>query len=241
MVDNNNPAGRLYNLLKKVTKKDKGKIGYIVWRDLLNTNDNQILFHNLEQIAGLPRVIKEQIKLRGNNYETLLKSLTEIENAFSTLVYLNNPFEVFIGKIDKSMFLTLEVCSEILSSQCPQEHIDSGELSNLRDDIQKLITEILDSDIKESLKKFMVRHLRAIDSAIQDYMISGIEPLEREFEAIIGAAKLYFDPDICENMNNTKQGNKFWEIVGRIATFIGIASGTLKISESVIKFLPILK
>lgn len=85
---------------------------------------------------------------------------------------------------------------------------------------QKFKKELVESDSPESLQKFILERLNAIESAIHDYKIYGIKPVETEIERSVGLLVMrrgVFNKD-------KSWSKKFFNLITKIGTIISFAN-----------------
>jgi hypothetical protein len=239
MTNSNNPAGRLYNLFEKGKKpsykKDRVRE---VWTDLLYVpkNDNSILLGRIGRVMALPPLIEKKIRQEEDiDHSVYLRWLPKVSNAFK-LLNLEAPWHNFIEPIDQMTLYGLEICSEQLSRKQPELEIKTGDIEKIKNEVEKLLQEIISSDIEKNLKDFLLNHIGKIKNAIEEYEFEGVVPLQKAFESTIGAISLH--PEIHEKIKSSKHREGFWTFLTRVALVLSLVVGSIQIGKDTIPLLP---
>lgn len=239
MANPNNPAGRLYNLLKEREKPSFQKMKVRdVWCVLLGVgvNDTPILLRRIAKVIALPSLIEQQIKQNENiDHSVYLKWLPKVANAFKRL-NLEAPWTNFIKPIDDTVVYGLEICSEQLSRKQPETIIKYDEIKKIQGEIDELLHEITSSNIDKYLKEYLTTHIKDIMDAIEEYELEGIVPIRKALESTIGA--MVIQPEIHQEIKVTKLNKKFWTILRKVALIVSLAVNTIQIAEDTIPLLP---
>lgn len=237
MSNNNNPAGRLHNLLKEGHKKAKDQPAQAIWSDLLNVkNDNGLLLRRVGFLMALPSNIKTSMSYIDDiNHDIYLRWLPRVETAFSILNF-QIKWDQFIKRFDGEIMYGIEICSEMLSRECPEKVINEEQLNVLLTKVDELLEELDKSEFSNDVWLFIYDHLLLIKEAIEEYSIRGIKPLENIFEQTIGGVAL--TPQIYKESRKSKKGLKFWEVMGCLAIAVTITNGSIQIGQEIVNLLP---
>ena len=65
------------------------------------------------------------------------------------------PWKQFIGKYDKSVIYGMEICSDLLSRECPEQVAEENLLSKLKEQLEELLNSIDSETLDEDLRKFI--------------------------------------------------------------------------------------
>ena len=235
----NNPAGRLATILRKAKKYPKqNDVAKNVWPKILEVDpaDMPQLLSRLGKLMELLEIISDEIKLQQDiNHDIYLKWVPKVQAGFS-VINLNGGFSAFTNPIDEAALDGLDFCSDLLSRRIPEKVLDKDKLQNIYKDTEELVKEIIASGTEKDLKTFMVNKLNEIIKAIQEYQINGSSPIEKAIESTFGA--LATKEGLYEGTKKTSKGDKFWNIMARVALVSGIALTSVQIGESVVNLLP---
>jgi hypothetical protein len=240
MVKLNNPAARLHALLSKAKQggeQYRAKSAIESWTIILNGSaDNQaLMLKRLGRVMELPSAIKTRIEsIPDVEHGLYLRWLPKVEEAFRAN-HLTGPFHLFIDKIDEVTLLGLEHCASALSRRDPDAEISEDELQALKKQVDALIKETAEGDMEEDLKRFILKHLLAIRSAIDEYTLFGSKPLVTAFGETI--ATVYTEQQAAVKASTSPHGVKFWKCVAGLSVLLTVGDHGLKLAEGVFKLL----
>lgn len=190
-----NPAERLYEILSLARKRaDTGQSVDVrgVWIEVLglNSDNDTEIFSVLVKLVLLTESIKKEIeKAKNKQKEYLLGELTEIEKSLMNL-RLDRHARDICSEITTSNLQALQSCAVILDVIFDYKEITGEQLENIRRDINELINEILNSDLENEFKVFILKGLREIEYSINSYKISGLEGLKSLINENVGGILL---------------------------------------------------
>ena len=238
MKKSENTAARFHDLLYKAKKINlSGTVSMEVWPKLLNVpKENQaLMFKRFGGVMELPLLMKEKIENLPNiNHELHLRWMPKVVLAFQSNNF-SAAFGSFIDKIDASTLLGIEHCADILSRHDPDPEITPAELESLRQQVDTLLAELIDSQIDSDLRRFIFEHLCAIRSAIDEYQIFGSKPLLTAFGQVVATA--YTEPQTAVKTESSSQGKKFLAIVAGIGLLLTVGKQGLELTEGALKLL----
>ena len=234
----NNPAGRLHALLTEGHRKLKNKPAEEVWAELLDVpkENKSLLLRRLGHVMAILSAIRENVSnTKGIDPDIFLKWLPRAEASFGILNF-QMQWEQFITRFDREVMYGLEVCSDVLSRQYPEKTISESSLTELKTEVEELLNILKSADIPNDLKQFIVERLLAVKSVLEEYVILGSVPIEKEVQSVIGA--LVIDQTIYKRACATPEGKRFWGVIRKILLVTQIAMGAIQIGTDVISFLP---
>jgi predicted transcriptional regulator len=230
-----NPAGRLFLILKKARSINKQSKMRTAWAEILEVDpkDTTELLRKIGKVNQLPFDIKDRIKsINNEDHELYLRKLNKVEQALGKLNF-NSRWDGFLNIIDDTTVSSLEFISNLLAKENYEKGLSKKEIDELLDLTQKFKKELIDSNIPEAVKKFILERLNAIESAIHDYKISGIKPIEIEIERSVGS--LFMKRGIYNK--EPKWGKKFINFIIKIAPFISFVNDGQTLIGDAIKLL----
>jgi hypothetical protein len=234
----NNPAGRLHALLTEGHRKLKDKPAEEVWAELLDVpkENKSLLLRRLGHVMALPAAIREKISnVQGIDSSVFLKELPRAEASFGILNFQMR-WEEFITRFDRAVMYGLEVCSDVLSKQYPEKTISESSLAQLKTEVEELLNVLTSADIPNDLKQFIVEHLLAVKSVLEEYVILGSVPIQKEIRSVFGA--LAIDQTIYKRTRATTEGKRFWGIMRKLLLVTQTVMGMIQIGTDVISLLP---
>ncbi|MCG9692885.1 hypothetical protein L1D55_14240 [Vibrio sp. Isolate22] len=222
-----NPAARLHEILKQGQEFPTSTPTKDAWSELLNIDDQgvgqeSILMSKLSQFVLLPYEVEELISLYyPEQSDNLRYAMNKLHQAILKQ-NLSGSWSSFSGHIDQHSLSTLSMAAALLEHKLDTKLIDADELSEFKVRIQTVLDESIDSNLSTEFKKYVTHYLQKILTAINDYMISGAQPILDALEATLGHAVL--DPEFKEDLKKTETGSKIRDILGDLANVVTIAT-----------------
>lgn len=161
--------------------------------------DVPLLLQRLGVVLRLPKEVRTAVSaIPDLNYNRYLGTMDRIETVLS--VNLAGRWDQVSGQLTDEALARLEFCDELLSRQSRERRVAGDELTTIAADIAQLIEDTLNAnDLDSQLREVIVRRLRDLQRAIDEYRISGPEGLRRMMDAAVGA--LITDPDVRMKAN----------------------------------------
>lgn len=229
----NNPAGRLLNFLSTCLHIDVGERNRKAWADALGTSEDDMpeVLRRMGCLFETTRQVEDKVRaIEGVNHDLHLRWIPKVHLLFMNMNF-NAKWAHSSQHIDAFVIQGLEFCNDLLSRECPEPPLDEQQLKKVYVDVQAIFDDVVNSSIAAELKRFMIKHLHAIQQGIDDYWILGASNLRTAFEAAAGAA--YFEYGVAKEMRNTEIGTKFWNFVGRVAIILTLYTGPPRIARDV--------
>jgi hypothetical protein len=231
-MSHDNPANRLLSILEAGGKLNKKTVCREAWGSLLDASGNSaLLMSRLGKLMELPALIIESLKdnypNRGN---TWAHWEVQVNRAFTTQ-NLDGHWETFINHIDGTSLTLLRLSSDLIEAKSPQETLSEEGLAGLRLKLTELAEDILASDLDHDLKKYLVRALRRLVNAIDEYQITGGAEILDAVEATIGHAAV--SPAYREFMKDNDLGAKFVMTLSLMANAVTVAPALKELASSV--------
>ena len=226
-----NPAGRLLHILQEGIDIDPNTICRDVWFKLLEIEDKNLalLMSRMGKVMELPEQIVSQLQYHYPNQDNTHEYwVNKVNEAFSTQ-NLNGCWKEFNNNIDEHTINYLSIYADLLDAKENTQILKEDKLSEIREKINDLLTDILEEDIDEHFKKYIVDYLRKITVAIEEYKISGAAPIVESIEKILGHSSI--DEKYRENLFKTKAGEKIITALHTVASMVTIAVGLPQLPE----------
>jgi hypothetical protein len=188
VVDKNNPAGRLYDLLSKASARPGNQHARVVWATVLNAdpkNDSEItrkviaLYQLSEEVQSIIRVVEDV------NTDLYLSAFPQVEKAFFPL-NLGTSWNSYQQHLDKGVMTSLQFCAELLSNRYVEEKISGEELEKITEMINELFQAIADSSLNGALRMTLLEEVERLRTALAMYQIKGAKGLKQSLQATIG-------------------------------------------------------
>ncbi|SFP52521.1 hypothetical protein SAMN05216229_103116 [Geopseudomonas sagittaria] len=225
-----NAASRLLDLLIKAKSIDPNTASIHAWEQLLGAKNNPaLLLSRMGKMIALPEQISTTLT---NSTETTPGVVQHISNqlyaAFTTHKF-SEKWELFINRIDTHMTNYLALASTLLETQIKTKKLDKDELQELREGFVKLLEEVRSSDLPPRLKSYVVLQLHDLVSVLDNYFITGAEPILERIEATIGHA--YIDNEYKEFLKDHELGKSLLGCLGAAANLVTVAVGIPQLTQ----------
>lgn len=223
-----NPAARLLEILKKGKEHDGGYGAKSIWSTILSIEEDDsvtaesLLMAKLGQVMLLPH--ETQILVSRYYPELsidLIHAMSKLQSAF-TGQNLSGTWSSFINHIDVHCLSTLSLTASLLDNKLETNIINNNDIEAFRVRVQTLISDALNIELDKDFKKFIVHYLQKILTALNDYLISGAQPILDALEATLGHAVL--DPKFKEHLKENGFGKNVREFISDLANVVTVAT-----------------
>jgi len=234
VIEQDNSAGRLHNLLELVRSGNGNASTGEVWAETLGVaaTDRPALFKRLAVVVSLPATVRADMNSLGINVSAFVERLANVEAAFATM-NLDNQLGHFLSGFGEPEMVELKGCSSLLHQMRPQAGPSDDDVAGLLKEVDEVADHLLNSDIDGDVKAILWRHVVALREALETYRIGGVEPLLRAYQSVIGDVVLR--QDTMERASKTEAGGHFiafMKKLGAVHTPIGlivsITTGVMK-------------
>lgn len=225
-----NAASRLLELLVKAKSIDPNTQSINAWGQLLSTRKNPaLLLSRMGKMLALPEKIATTL---ANSVETNPGVVQHISNQFYaafTTHKFTDKWEVFLSHIDAHTTNYLALASTLLETQIKTKRLEEDELKKLRESFVGLLENVRLSDLPPRLKSYVVLQLHDLISALDDYFITGAEPILERIEATIGHA--YIDNEYESFLKDHELGKSLLDSLGAAANLVTVAVGIPQLAQ----------
>ena len=189
MIDESNPAGRLYKILMAARKyQDDTKIRK-VWSETLNcseSDDAEISLRVIE-VYQLSHEVQRLIKLIPElNHDLYLESFSKIDSAIFPL-NLQSRWGDKKKSLGEGLMTSLKFCAEELGKHYSEESISDDDLKEVTQMVTELFDVVSSSDIDPTLRMALLEEIERIRSAIAVYRIRGARGVKEALQSLLGA------------------------------------------------------
>lgn len=231
MIDQNNPAGRLYAILKEALRRNEKEPTRKIWANVFDIDEvNEIqIIRNLLSLQELVEEVHELIKNNSQlNSELFLKSFPNLRRAVSAQ-NLTNPWSAYKAGLNPETMTRLEFCAEVLSGEYSEVQISADEIEELKKLLGTLVEFVEKSIMPDEFKIFVLVQLEELRRGIFDFKIHGARGLRTAMEAVIGTT-------ITQNDKYQKIKESNADILLRLGQFLdradGVMSKALKVKKA---------
>lgn len=189
MIDESNPAGRLFNLLTAARNKPDGSKIRDMWAKVLDCdprNDAEISLRVLE-LYKISQEVQTLIKLIPElNHDLYLASFNKIDKAIFPL-NLEQPWRDKKRELSADLMTRLQFCAEELGKYYSEETLAEEDLQEISQMVSELYELIVDSSIDPSLRLALLEELSRIRFAISTYRIKGARGVKEALQSLLGS------------------------------------------------------
>lgn len=227
-----NPAARLLSLLEQGKQMGGNQSCRAMWEELLNVNnDNPLLMSRLGKAMELPELI---IKALQDNYpqqgNTWSHWASQVNQAFMSQ-NLNDIWATFINNIDLHSITYLRLASDLLQTKSNTKLLTDEDLLTTREKLDAIYKEVLESDLPDEIKKYLIRSLRKLILSIDEYKLTGAPPILDAIETAIGHA--YLDKEYKNFLIDTELGKKLLDTLASMANVVTVAVGLPQLTQAI--------
>ncbi len=226
-----NPASRLYSILSRLkqipgTNPCASSFGGIL--EVPGSNQ-MLLLERVGRATALMRRAREQT-LALNAPEHYLEWFEPVQNAFFNL-NLGATLEEFTQKLSPVTLEQLKFCATNLSERFGEPDLAKEEAAHVLEEIDELIKETKESQMDESARQYVLRHLSQIAQALREYELFGVDPVREQVSGAIGSA-------LFQQREAQAAGKKFWEFIfNRVCPLVQTGAAAIYIGEQFTKLL----
>lgn len=215
MIDLNNPAGRLYEILDQAKGQPDKDDCWTIWIKVFGVTkgDRFAALARLGELSQLVERIRREISAMGVNHELYLQWVPHV----ASVVAANNMAQSwgdYKRFLDTGTMAHLAHCAELYKNRVGELRVDEDELLRVDQEVQALREQILHGDLPHDLRSLLLDSIRQMSYAIESYRINGAEGLRRAAEQAFGALWLY------KQLNGEEEIQNHWV---QIQEFIQVA------------------
>ncbi len=233
-----NPADRLLHILKAGKQISLSYNCRKAWCQLLDVDDasnHSLLMSRLGKVMALPDEIVSLLDSHdGIEPEVYQHWVSQINAGFSNQS-LTGTWESFIKFIDSHAMSNLALTSTLLRVTGKRTLIDEVSLQETTEKLHALLSEVMESELADDVKAYVVKSLQKIITALNEYKITGSAPILETIEASFGHAVV--DERFRESMNDSETGRKVWDILANTANTVSVATGLGQIGAAALQLL----
>ncbi|MGC8342255.1 hypothetical protein [Pantoea ananatis] len=205
-MNKDNPASRLYEILKAAKSKSVLATQREVWKKSLNMEDctDSQLYAQLGKVMALPEEINIWL-LETFPTKSWVTWRSSVEAAFSN-INLNGKWEMSASHLNDRALTELDLISILFETNGGLEAISDEELSAFAAQIFEIKKELLHSKLPTEMQKTFLKYLNKILDALESYHITGAIPIMEAVESAMG--HVIIDSDYADSLKQTGTGEK---------------------------------
>ncbi len=239
-VASDNVVGRLYSIIKMIQKHQGGNTETALIEVFsLNENDVASIYSSYAKLFTMILDGKHQIEMYSpKNKDKHLKTLDNVISGLIKIKFnaprnpINNGLDDFKNHFNANLMLSLEYCADYLSDFSKEIRLEETELKSLSDEINNMISELMDSEINNELKIVITYHFKKIRDSFLNYSLFGTEGIKNEVSTAVGS--LLLNGNAITNARDKNIFGKAFEILTKVNTMINIGNKGTKLLEPVL-------
>lgn len=233
-----NPAGRLLEVLTRVRQFEKTTQAREVWTTVfdLPVNDlTPLLTATLGKAMLLPY---EAVSMLAEEHPELAVPpptwVLQVSAAFQAH-NVHSTIESFSQHMSDETLVNVRTTAVLLDKGSKRRILSSNELSDMREQINAVLTEVLESEIEDSLRTYVARALRKILIAIDEYKLGGALPILESVEQAVGHAMV--DPTYKSFLTDAELGKRVFDALQAAGGIVTVAAGMPLLMQAAQHFL----
>ena len=238
MIDQSNPAGRLYRILSNAKGQQDTKTVKEVWALAIGIEeDNVQITKGVVELYSLSQEIQSLIEMNERlNHQLYLSSFNQIDQSFFPL-NLNSNWKSVKQYLTDEALTRLQFCAEELSKFYSEESLSEDDLKDIITKTESLFEALQKSTLPDTLRLSLLEEVARVRNAINMYTIRGAKGLKEALQATIGSVVVNQD-ELKKNSDNNAEGLKrIGEVIDKLDAFASRALKLKKMLTKPIRFL----
>lgn len=187
MIDQTNPAGRLYKILSQIKSISDNTRSLDAWAQVIGCehNDMEVTLAVVETYE-LAQEVQSLIMMHESiNEDLYLKSFNQLNKVFFPL-NLSLSIQGVKVFLSEEVLTRLQFCAEALSHTYAEQEISSGVLGKLKQMVENLAENINQAVMPEQIKLELLKETDKAKRAIDFYPILGAKGLKEASHSLLG-------------------------------------------------------
>jgi hypothetical protein len=238
MIDESNPAGRLYKILSMAKgQPDTNKVGD-VWALVTGIENNDIaLTKGVLELYSLSQEIQRLIKINeGLNHTLYLSSFNQIDRSFFPL-NLGSTWNLVKQYLTDEALTRLQFCADELSRFYSEESLAEEDLKDIVKKTEELFEALYNSTLPDTLRLCLLEEVERVRNAINMYKIKGAKGLKEALQGTIGAVVVNQEELQKASTGNADVIKRIGELIDKLDSFTSRALKLKRMLTKPIKFL----
>lgn len=225
ILENENIARRLISLLEEGKLISSVTPCKEVWCKLLNVdkNNHSLMLRRLATAMDLPNQIIDEITFKFPKSKGKHTYWRQKVNYAFLNQNLSSQWSTFINHLDDHTYNYLEHSAELLDTKDNSKVVNKEELISIKENIRKVLDEIVKSELNEDFKLSLSKYLNTILNSIDEYNITGSAPIIESIKLMIG--NTVFDEEFKNKMFKDELGRRVLNILHITASAFTVAQG----------------
>lgn len=221
MIDETNPAGRLYRVLLEAKTKPHNQSVRQVWAKVLDCDekDDAEITRRVVEVYSLSQEVKGLIEMLPDlNHGLYLKSYEKIDRAIFPL-NLNSTWQGQQQALSDDLLARLQFCAEELGRHYSEETLNDEDLAEVDALISELFTTISQGDVEISLRMALLEEIEKIRRSLAIYRIKGGRGVKEALQSLLGAVVVNKDALSDAGEKNPAMLRKLGLLVAKLDSF----------------------
>lgn len=233
MAHDDNPAGRLYEILKAVSTGPKtGMVS--AWAEVfdLDATDLPSILEAVASVMRLPAEIRSRFAMiAAADAELVLRHLPDVEQLLQRA--MNGTRDSFSNALAEHHFYGLEVASSRLSAASRERVVGDEALEGLLAEVEGLSREVAEAGVDPELRDILLAHLHSMQSSLRLYRATGARGVREAALRFVGEAALQGKTWANEPSSVKKLLQRVWDVAYGAIQLTSAVSGTLALPASI--------
>ncbi len=218
-----NAALRTLRVIEKIQKISYDSKCRNAWSEVLGVargNESELLI----KLGSFMSTPAEAVSIMNERFPPLKPQTDNWYLKFSNAMIkqdLNGLINTFQSQYTRDDNAFLIVMEQMISTSSFDE-VDAEKIADAKSVLTNLLEEVIQSELEEKIKRYIVKSIRKIITALDDYQIDGSVPVLESIDSMMGHS--FTDRNFRESLRSPI-GSKIFEVVGAVADIMSIATG----------------
>lgn len=229
-----NPAGRLHAILTELIAFPDQSQARDAWGKVFRLPKGELGHVLAEKVARTMLLPYEAVAMVNEDHPELHDvSPSWVSRVVSGLISHNvhGSMETLKRHITPEVLVDLRMTAVMLQKGSRRKLLSDSDLEQIRASISGLLAEVLDSNVDERVKAYVVRSLRKILTAVEEYQLTGGTALLENVEQMLGHAGV--DAEYQSFLFDSNLGKRVLDTLGAAGNLMTVAVGLPQLAMSV--------
>ena len=204
----------------------------------LKVGNEAVLLSRISKVIALAEDTRATMDREYSAHASSTKYWFDRASSFFSSMNLNGDWELFANKMDSQAMSNLHFAVDLLVIRTVKAPTDDV-VSEWREKINELLSEILKSDASTSIRTPLVRYLQRIIIALDEYKICGTMPVVDAIATTLGRAGI--DAQYNEEIQKTSLGKRVLSLLEGVSKAVAVAHALPDAYASVMAFYGMLR
>lgn len=229
-----NPAGRLYEILNSVRSHGKNTQARDVWNQIFGLPKDDLSHELAAKLAKTALLVHESVLLLEDEHPDLASPppswVAQVITGFMTH-NVHGTIESFQVHVSNETLVNVKTAAILLHKGSGRKLLSQQETAEIAASLTNLLEEVLNSDQPAELKSYLVRSIRKMLTAIDEYRLTGATAFLEIVEQTVGHAMV--DPAYKSFLCDTELGKRVLDTLGAASNLVTVAVGLPALAQAV--------